>query len=557
MARDGRVVATVERTRGALGDQDLIKTAAELGEVVSKDGVQRVSARVEVSDGPGVISAVPVTARISSLQSIAFVYDLKASPLGTAFEVPTSAADGGVMLADGKGKALLGKSSGGNGRGEIERKIAGTDWTVRRESSIVPSAVAPWIYIALLALVVFVAVTSALRDRERKRLRREVDEAGVRIAALKRFADDVLRAESSEELARVLASAVVSLGIGSGAGVRMAKPQAEELVEGEQTGNITRMAITGGSRSLAELRVWNRGELDDDSQSLLNALVATCGTAMNTLDVLERERSTAGELAKLDHMRVNLLSTVAHELRSPLTAVKGVLELLSMTDGLSEKQEEYVGVASTRTDALISLIADLLDASLLESGQLRLDTKRLDARDAIQHALGAEIAAHPDSLIIDVAEDLKLTADPVRLGQILRNLVSNAFRYGAAPVAVLADRVGDRARIVVVDSGKGVSVADRERIFSRFVQAQDGEESKSGGVGIGLALVRSLVGLHGGEIELSGASGRQDAGPSGALSGARFSLTFPDVTPDSQSVGTVHPLDDVRSATAATSQTGT
>lgn len=557
LARDGRVVATVERTRGALGDQELIETAASLSEVVSKEGVQRVSARVEVNDGPGVISAVPVTARVSSLQSIAFVYDLKASPLGTAFEVPTTAADGGVTLADGNGKALLGTASAQD-RGGIQKKVAGTDWTVRREASIVPSAVAPWIYVALLALVIFVAVTSARRDRERKRLRREVDEAQTRIAALKRFADDVLRAESSDELAQILAEAVVKLGIGDGAGVRMARPQAEELLVGSTVGNVSRTAVVGGGRPLAELRIWNGTELDDDALSLLSALVATCGTAMNTLDVLERERSTAGELAKLDHLRVNLLSTVAHELRSPLTAVKGVLELLEMSDGLNDKQQEYVGVAGARTDALIGLIADLLDASLLESGQLRLETERLDAHEAVRHALGAELAAHPDDLIIDVAADLKLTADPVRLGQILRNLVSNAFRYGSAPVAVLADRVGDRARIVVVDSGAGVPIADRERIFSRFVQGHDGDRASSGGVGIGLALVKSLVGLHGGEIELTGATGASDAKPSGALAGARFALTFPDVTPDNaHHQATVHPLDDVRAVDTDDFATGT
>jgi len=242
---------------------------------------------------------------------------------------------------------------------------------------------------------------------------------------------------------------------------------------------------------------------------------------MHTLLVLERERLTALELQRIDELRTNLLSTVAHELRSPLTAVKGVLGLLQMQDDLSDKAKQYVEVAEVRTDALVDLIRDLFDCSLLETGQLDIRPQRCEAAELLERSLGALAASQPENVVLSATPNLKVTVDPLRFDQIVNNLVTNAFRHGAPPIIVELRPYRDGAILVVSDNGPGVSAIERERIFSKFYQSDSGHARLVEGAGLGLALVQGLVRLHGGRIDVD--SVRLDG------SGGRFTVHFPDV----------------------------
>lgn len=244
---------------------------------------------------------------------------------------------------------------------------------------------------------------------------------------------------------------------------------------------------------------------------------------MHTLSVIDREREAAEELQRVDELRTNLMSTIAHELRSPLTAVKGVLGLLSMQSDLPDKAQQYVGVATERTDALVALIRDLFDVSLLESGQLVVRTERRIASELLDTSLGAVAAAHPGELVLSATPQLPITVDPLRFDQIVNNIVTNAFRHGRPPIEVAVRPYRDGVCVVITDDGPGIHHDERQRIFSKFYQSDSGHARLVEGAGIGLSLVHGLVALHGGWIEVDSVhlDGR----------GARFTIFFPDVQP--------------------------
>ncbi|MBC7644462.1 MAG: HAMP domain-containing histidine kinase [Thermoleophilia bacterium] len=306
---------------------------------------------------------------------------------------------------------------------------------------------------------------------------------------------------------------------------------AEELdTEGSLAGELPKpgtersycLAICGPRAAIGELVIYRRGHrVDDDQRRTARTMAAIAGAAMHTLLVLERERSTALELQRIDELRTNLLSTVAHELRSPLTAVKGVLGLLQMQSDLSEKAKQYVEVAEVRTDALVDLIRDLFDCSLLETGQLDIRPQRCEADELLERSLGALAAGQPDNVVLSATPNLKVTVDPLRFDQIVNNLVTNAFRHGAPPIIVELRPYRDGAILVVSDNGPGVPAIERERIFSKFYQSDAGHARLVEGAGLGLALVQGLVRLHGGRIDVD--SVRLDG------TGGRFTVHFPDV----------------------------
>jgi signal transduction histidine kinase len=215
----------------------------------------------------------------------------------------------------------------------------------------------------------------------------------------------------------------------------------------------------------------------------------------------------AQALETTDRQRRELLADIAHELRTPLTIIQGNLE--GLRDGVYEATPEQMGLVLDETQKLGRLVDDLRLLTLAEAGQLPLDLQVLevhqlltDVRDVFASQAGeAEIA-----LLVEVPEPLpSVLADPQRLGQVLGNLVANALRHtpggGAVTLGAAGEPGGEAVRLWVSDTGQGIAAEDLSRIFDRFWRGDRSRSHESGASsGLGLAIAKSLVEAHGGQI---------------------------------------------------------
>ena len=244
---------------------------------------------------------------------------------------------------------------------------------------------------------------------------------------------------------------------------------------------------------------------------LLVSLIAG-GMAADQQRQRERAEAAADELRRVDALRRNLITTLAHDVRGPLTAVRGTIDLLRAGALLSPEQaDELLQLADRQANRLGTLMLDLLDLARLEAGRLELDTGVVDLG-----ALVREAAAYCDpegSFEIAVPDGLTVEADGRRVEQIVVNLVTNAIRYGAEPRRMFAARQPDGVHLVVEDSGPGVDPAVLPHLFEPFAA----DRSAEGSVGLGLWIARSLAEAHGGSLT-------HTVAPSG---GARFTLVLP------------------------------
>ena len=233
--------------------------------------------------------------------------------------------------------------------------------------------------------------------------------------------------------------------------------------------------------------------------------------------------SMVAELARSDELRRNLVSDLAHELRTPVTNIRGYIE--GMADGLIEVGGETLDSMQDEVLLLTRLIEDLQDLALAESGrmQLRLETCNLGllARQAAA-AVGQRAQAKQIALRVDAPAELPVLADPQRITQVMRNLLVNAVEYtptgGWVSVKVWDDAL--EAHVEVSDSGPGIPAEDLPRIFERFYRVDKSRSRATGGVGLGLTIAHRLVQAHGGEIDV-----RSDPG-----SGAQFSVRLPHLS---------------------------
>ncbi|HEX6391117.1 MAG TPA: ATP-binding protein [Solirubrobacteraceae bacterium] len=211
----------------------------------------------------------------------------------------------------------------------------------------------------------------------------------------------------------------------------------------------------------------------------------------------------AAELDATDQLRRDLVANASHELRTPISALRAVLE--NLVDGVADADEQTLRAMLAQTERLQRLVAQLLDLSRLEAGAEVLDARRFDVT-----ALLREVARESPGVEVAGGEPLYLVADPDRLRQVVTNLVENAVRHTPAgePVRLRATAAGGAIRLEVVDGGPGIAPADRERVFERFVRADAARARDDGGAGLGLAIARWIVDLHGGTIRAEAAEPR-------------------------------------------------
>jgi signal transduction histidine kinase/CheY-like chemotaxis protein len=237
------------------------------------------------------------------------------------------------------------------------------------------------------------------------------------------------------------------------------------------------------------------------------------GAVWTVRDVTER--------ARLEQLKSEFVATASHELRSPLTSIKGFVELLTASKGLDERQREFLDIVLVSTNRLVDLVNDLLDVARVEAGRIEIHRRPTDLREIVEEVAGLlrpRIEEKRQRLVVDVPEHLpRALADPSRVRQILTNLLTNAHLYtgeGGQIGIALAPSTNHLA-LTVTDSGRGMSEEELEHVFDRFYRGGDGSGAR--GTGLGLAIVRSLVDLHHGEVEVESTPGE----------GTRFTVHLP------------------------------
>ncbi|MHB8691618.1 MAG: ATP-binding protein [Solirubrobacteraceae bacterium] len=212
--------------------------------------------------------------------------------------------------------------------------------------------------------------------------------------------------------------------------------------------------------------------------------------------------------ARLERAKSEFVATASHELRSPLTSIKGFVELLaSQSAAMTDRQREFIDIILRSTDRLVDLVNDLLDVARIEADYVEINRRPIDVGVAIREVvelMGPRIDEKHQQLGVYVAPTLPLAlGDAARVRQIIANLLTNAHLYtpdgGRIHIGAEADRAW--VQIVVADSGVGINDRDAEHVFERFYRAS-GDARKAPGTGLGLSIVKSLVDLHEGEISL-------------------------------------------------------
>jgi signal transduction histidine kinase len=260
------------------------------------------------------------------------------------------------------------------------------------------------------------------------------------------------------------------------------------------------------------------GHVDVPNRDELGALAANVNQMNDELDRLYRELETTSR------HKSEFLANMSHELRTPLNSILGFSQVLRerLFGELNEKQEEYLNDILSSGNHLLSLINDVLDLSKVEAGQVELEVAPFSLREALERGVvmvreratqgGVQVAfsADPEVDVVD--------GDERRIRQVIFNLLSNAVKFTPAggAVDVSAAQVNGEVRVLVADTGPGLDPEDHERIFEEFQQTEAGVEQREG-TGLGLALSKRLVELHGGRIWVDSELGK----------GSTFVFTLP------------------------------
>ncbi|GAA3648448.1 HAMP domain-containing sensor histidine kinase [Lentzea roselyniae] len=214
--------------------------------------------------------------------------------------------------------------------------------------------------------------------------------------------------------------------------------------------------------------------------------------------------------AQLEQARKAMVSDVAHELRTPLSNIRGWLE--AAEDGVSDLDPALVTLLLKEALVLQHVVDDLQDLAIADAGSLRLTVAPVPVRAALEQVRAAhEVRAAQAGVALSVsAEELTVDADALRLRQILDNLVANALRYvpSGGSVSVSAARDHDDVVIAVADTGAGISAEDLPHVFDRFWRADKSRARSTGGSGLGLAIVRKLTEAHGGTAGVTSTPGQ-------------------------------------------------
>jgi len=218
------------------------------------------------------------------------------------------------------------------------------------------------------------------------------------------------------------------------------------------------------------------------------------------------------DIDKLSRVKTEFISIISHELRTPLTSIKESIALVidGVTGPLNEEQRKFLNISRNNVDRLARLISDILDFSKLESGGLATHKKKVDVNEVVRmvcDAVKAGVQEKGLTLEMDLLKDAEPTwLDPDRIGQVIKSLISNAVKFnkpgGRIKISTSKSDMSDKEqiKITVEDTGIGIAKEEAGRLFKKFSPLDTSMTRKHGGAGLGLAISKGMIELHGGEM---------------------------------------------------------
>ena len=246
-------------------------------------------------------------------------------------------------------------------------------------------------------------------------------------------------------------------------------------------------------------------------------------------DISERSRlesktkEQAQALADLDRRKDEFLAMLSHELRNPLAPIVNGVQILKLDKSQDPRQRQVLGIIEHQVSQLVRVVDDLLELSRITSGKIVLSTEWVSIADVVERAVEATrplMVQHRHKLAVSLPPDpVRLRADPVRLEQVVVNLLANAAKYTGegGNVWLTVEQTGRMIELQVRDSGIGIPADLLPNVFDLFTQGDRSLDRSKGGLGIGLALVKRLVDLHGGSVQVTSVIGQ----------GSRFVVRMP------------------------------
>lgn len=229
------------------------------------------------------------------------------------------------------------------------------------------------------------------------------------------------------------------------------------------------------------------------------------------------------EMRRLETVRSDFVANVSHELKTPLTSIKGFVETL--LEGAIEDEENgrsFLKIVQEHTERLNSLVDDLLSLSHLESKEIAIDKKEFNLRQQVEGIImgfGSQMKKKGIEIRNELPPDISVKADKDRIDQVITNLIDNAIKFNRDKglIKIYGSEEGDKMKIIVEDSGIGIPEKDVPRIFERFYRVDKARSRSLGGTGLGLSIVKHIVELHGGTVGVESAEGL----------GSKFWFTLP------------------------------
>lgn len=273
-------------------------------------------------------------------------------------------------------------------------------------------------------------------------------------------------------------------------------------------------AITG----LITLQSQTPGAITAEDQAFVARLADRAAVALENARLYE-------EIAAANTSKSEFISIVTHELRLPMTSIKGYTDLLlsGMTGELNEQQKQFMAVIKRNLGRMSVLISDLSDINRIESGRMQFQFGEFDIRNVVEDVVDSmqeQIASREQSLMVLVAPEVTAVyADASRINQVIANLLSNAHKYtpNGGSLQIQVTQANGWAQVAIIDAGIGISPENQAKLFTQFFRAEDEEVREQAGWGLGLSIVKKIVEAQGGEIWFKSSLGE----------GSTFAFTVP------------------------------
>jgi PAS domain S-box-containing protein len=305
---------------------------------------------------------------------------------------------------------------------------------------------------------------------------------------------------------------------------------------GKQCFDVLQAKDKDGNVCMIRCPLTRASSSDESYFGLDSAIMTKDGRKLDVAMAYSIVRSAGGEpinavvslrdvsrLREIESLRATLLSTISHELQTPVSIIKGYASTLAQSDAGWSQESLHQGmeVIEEESDRLSKLITNLLSASKIEAGGLKLEKSPIELPLlAAKVARKLQVQAPSHKLEIDFPPDFPpVLADPEKIEEVLSNLLDNAIKYSpkGGTITIEGRVSGDEVMVTVADQGIGISLPDQERVFDRFFQVKDSTTQQRHGVGLGLFICQAIIQAHGGKIKVESEPRR----------GSRFTFTLP------------------------------